>query len=42
MNLLYRSGATYRTAVQYFLLIFTIFDVLEGPQHDGNQLEASN
>jgi hypothetical protein len=25
--------------LQYFLLVFTIFEVLEGPVHGGNELE---
>jgi hypothetical protein len=42
-NDMYRSGAKYyRTIVQYFLLVFTIFEVLEGPIHGGNELELSN
>jgi hypothetical protein len=38
----YRSGAKYRTTVQYSQLVFTIFEVLEGPTHGGNELETSN
>jgi hypothetical protein len=37
-----RGGATHRTIVQYLLLVFTIFEVLEGPMHGGNELETSN
>jgi hypothetical protein len=28
--------------VQYLLLVFIIFEVLEGPIHGGNELETSN
>jgi hypothetical protein len=28
--------------VQYLLLVFTIFEVLEGPIHEGIELETSN
>jgi hypothetical protein len=28
--------------VPYLLLVFTIFEVLEGPIHGGNELETSN
>jgi hypothetical protein len=28
--------------VQLLLLVFTIFEVLEGPIHGGNELETSN
>jgi hypothetical protein len=38
----YRSAAKYRTIVQYLLLLFTIFEVLEGPVHGKNELETSN
>jgi hypothetical protein len=38
----YRSGAKYRTMVPYLLLFSTIFEVLEGPIHRGNELEMSN
>jgi hypothetical protein len=37
-----RSGAKYWTIVQYLLLFFTIFEVLEGLIHGGNELETSN
>jgi hypothetical protein len=36
------SGAKYLTMVQLLLLVFTIFEVLEGPIHGGNELETSN
>jgi hypothetical protein len=29
-------------SVQYVLLVFTMFEVLEGPIHEGPQLEMSN
>jgi hypothetical protein len=38
----YRSGAKYGTIVQYLLLVFAIFEVLEGPTHGSNELETSN
>jgi hypothetical protein len=28
--------------VQYLLLFFTFYEVLEGPVHGGNELEMSN
>jgi hypothetical protein len=28
--------------VQFLLLVFTVFEVLEGPIHGGNELETSN
>jgi hypothetical protein len=34
----YRSGAKNRTIVQYLLLFLTIFEVLEGPIHEGHKL----
>jgi hypothetical protein len=39
---LYHSGTKYRTIVQYLLLVFTIFEALEGPIYGGNELETSN
>jgi hypothetical protein len=36
----YRCGANY--IVQYLPLLFTIFEVLEGPIHGGNELETPN
>jgi hypothetical protein len=40
---LYHNGAKYWTnIVQYLLLVFTIFEVLEGPIHGGKELEMSN
>jgi hypothetical protein len=38
----YRSGGKYRNAVHYLLLVFTIFKVLEGLIHWGNELKVSN
>jgi hypothetical protein len=38
----YRCCAIYQTEVQYQLLVFTFLKVLEGPIHEGNQLETSN
>jgi hypothetical protein len=38
----YRSGAKYWTILQYLVLVFTNFKVLEGPIHGGNELEMSN
>jgi hypothetical protein len=38
----YRSRAKYLTILQYLLLAFTIFEVLEGQIHGGNELETSN
>jgi hypothetical protein len=38
----YGSGAKYGTKVQYLLLVFTIFEILEGPIHAEAELEASN
>jgi hypothetical protein len=32
----------HRAIVQYLLLAFNIFEVLEGPIHGGNELERSN
>jgi hypothetical protein len=32
----------YLTLVQYLQLVFTIFEVLEGSMHGGNELETSN
>jgi hypothetical protein len=40
--LMYQSGAKYSTTVQYLLLVFTVFEVLECPIHGGNELETSN
>jgi hypothetical protein len=31
-----------QSAVQYLLLVFAIFKVLEGPIHGGNELETYN
>jgi hypothetical protein len=28
--------------VQYFIFVFTIFKVLEGPIHGGNEIDTSN
>jgi hypothetical protein len=39
---MYRSGAEHYTILKYLLLVFTIFEVLEGPIHGGNDLETSN
>jgi hypothetical protein len=36
------GDARYLTVVQYVLPVFTIFEVLEGPMHGNNDLEASN
>jgi hypothetical protein len=38
----FRSGAKHGAAVQYLLLVFTIFEVLEGPIHGGDELELPN
>jgi hypothetical protein len=38
----YCSSAKYLTIVQYLLLVFTLFEILEGQMHGGNELEASN
>jgi hypothetical protein len=38
----YRSGAKYRTLVQYLLLVSNIFEVLDVPIHGGNELETFN
>jgi hypothetical protein len=32
----------YSTIVQYLQLVFTIFEVLEGPMRGGDELETSN
>jgi hypothetical protein len=39
---MYCSGAIYSTMVQCLLLVFTVFQVLEGPIHGGNELETTN
>jgi hypothetical protein len=39
---MYRSGAKHQTMVPSLLLVFTTFEVLEGPMHEGNELETSN
>jgi hypothetical protein len=39
---MYRGGSEYCPIAQYLLIVFTIFDVLEGPIHGGNELETSN
>jgi hypothetical protein len=41
-KIIYHSDAKYWTIVQHLLLVFTIFEVLEGPIHGGNELETSN
>jgi hypothetical protein len=38
----YRSRAKDCIILQYLQLVFTIFEVLEGPIHGGNELETSN
>jgi hypothetical protein len=35
---MYRSGAKHLTIEQYVLLVFAIFEVLEGPIHGGDEL----
>jgi hypothetical protein len=37
----YRNGSNYWTAVQYLLLVFAIFEVLQGPMQGGNQQETA-
>jgi hypothetical protein len=41
-NAEFRSTVAALIIEQYLLLVFTIFEVLEGPIHGGSELETSN